>query len=186
MRWLAAPLVLTGVLTSAASAVPLKQFNEQALGFEISMPQGCRHTSSPGTIEAVCAPSLDAAAAKHMPAAGAWLFEIDFEEAPTDAPSYSMEAFKGEIPGMICGAGDATGVRISEPREVADGKRRIFEASVTCPALSFLSLPERTARARVVISGQKRFRLMARTPSADALKAEDATKAFLASFKLAD
>jgi hypothetical protein len=168
----------------AAQAVSLKTFAEPQVGFEIAMPQMCRHVVSPGTIEAVCAPDLDAAKSSTQPAADGWLFEIDYEVTPKDAPAYSLTALAAEAPQMVCGESDATAVRISDTRELSGSDRMTYAARVICPALSFLGLPERTAMARVVVAGEKRFRLIARTPSADAGRAEAAAQAFLASFKL--
>jgi hypothetical protein len=177
--------ITTGLMSiTAAHAVTLKTFTEPQIGFEIAMPQACRHVTSPGTIEAVCAPDLDPAKSKQQAAAGGWLFEIDFEVTPKDAQPYSLAALIAEAPQMVCGESDATNVKITETRELQTADRTTFAAMVTCPALSFLGLPERTATARVVVADAKRFRLIARTPSADATRAAPATDAFLASFKL--
>jgi hypothetical protein len=180
---------LAMVFVACAFATPtyataLKTFSDTQLGFEVAMPATCRHATGPGVIEAVCAPDLDPKASRGLAAARGWLFEVDYEVAPADAAPYTLDALKAEAPSMICGEPDASTVTISKPREMIDSGRQIFSADVACPAKDFLKLPERAATVRVIISGARRFRLIARTPAEDARAAAGLTEAFLASFKL--
>lgn len=186
MRLLASLIFAVSWHCGLAQATPLKSFGDKDFGFEVGLPMDCRHAVSPGALEAVCAPSMTAAAARGLKAAGAWLFEVDYEEAPADAPAYSLDALRDEVPAMVCGSGDQSGVAITNLRQTADGPRKMFEADVSCPPMAMLALPERRAKARVIIAGQKRFRLIARTPADDAAKAAPTAEAFLDSFKLAD
>jgi hypothetical protein len=187
-RWLA-PLTIAALSQSLTAqttvqAAGLKTYSDPHIGFEIALPQNCRHDARPGTIEAVCAPGFDSAKAASLAAAQGWLFEIDYEVVPSDAAPYSLDALRAEAPDMICGPSDAADVLITSARETPTAAGTSYSADVACPAVGFLSLPERTASVRVVVAGSKRFRLLARTPAADAPAASDMTQTFLASFKL--
>ncbi len=171
------------VMSSPVALAAGKIFENKELKYRIELPDTCRHNEGPGTLEAVCAPSLDARASADIAAAGALLMEIDAEAVPADAKPYGLAEFRDELPDAVCGESDASKVKLSDVTDSKAGGLTTLRATIACPAIGFLGLPERTAEARYVIAPGMRYRLMARVPAGDVAKAKPAMDAFFASFK---
>jgi hypothetical protein len=159
-------------------------FENPDLRYRIELPSTCRHVEGPGTLEAVCAPNLDARASAAAAAAGAFLLEIDAEIAPADAKPYTETEFRQELPEAVCGEADHTKVRLNNVTRHAEADRVTYRAEVTCPEIRFLGLGIRNAEVRYVIAPAMRYRLMARVPAEDASNVRAASAAFFASFTL--
>jgi hypothetical protein len=177
-----AGLALVGLVTEAQARS--KTFENPELGFTIALPADCRHQQGPGTLEAICAPDLDAVKGRLVPAASAIVFEVDGEISPPEAKPFTEADFRMELPQSVCGEGDEAKVRLANVRQTTDARQITYAADVICPALRFLGLPERQAEARTVVAGPRRFRLMARYPSVDVDMAKPLAKAFFDSFQL--
>lgn len=176
------------ILAAALAASPValaagKVFENKDLKYRIELPETCQHNEGPGTLEAVCAPSLDAKASTDVAAAAALLLEIDAEAVPGNATPYGLTEFRDELPDAVCGESEAAKVRLTEVAQSQAGTTTTFRAIITCPAIAFLGLPERIAEARYVMAPGMRYRLMARVPAGDVAKAKPAMDAFFASFK---
>ena len=156
-----------------------------ALRYSIVVPDGCVQTAGPGTLEARCAPDLDAGAGAAIASALAFLLEVDAERVPEGAAAYAEADFRAELPDQVCGEADASKVRLANVGRRAEVAADNFSADVTCPAVRFLRLPERRASVRMVTAGGFRYRLMARAPAEDWERVKGAAEAFLASFKVA-
>ena len=176
-------LTLFAVVSAGAAFATTKTFEIPEPAFTIALPAPCRHEMGPGTLEAVCAPDLDAEKSKEVQAASSILLEVDFEVTPPNAKPYSEAEFRQELPESVCGEGDTKKVRLEGVVETKDGDRTTFTARVVCPELKFLGLGERHAEARTVIAGANRYRLMARYPVEDVDMAKPLAKAFFDSFK---
>lgn len=178
------PILLVSLMLCPALAVAAgKTFENAELKYRIELPDQCRHIEGPGTLEAVCAPDLDAKASADIPAASALLLEIDAEAVPSDAKAYTLAEFRDELPDAVCGESDAAKVTLSNVAENKADGTTTYSAAIACPAIGFLGLPERIAEARYVVTSGMRYRLMARVPSGDVAKAKPAMNAFFASFK---
>jgi hypothetical protein len=167
----------------AQSPTPTTPYKSLDLKYEIALPIACRHVEGPGTLEAICASDLDSEAGKEIPAAGAFLLEIDAEQVPADAKPYTEANFREELPEAVCGGGDAGRVTISAVAETKHGTDRVLTADVVCPAIKFLGLPARSAQVRYVIAAGFRYRLMARAPTETLDKLRPIAVAFFNSFK---
>lgn len=179
---LVACLVAVGICVQASAQVPTKRFDNSELHYAVQLPASCRHMLGAGTLEAICAPDLDPAAAETIATAGALLFEVDAEAAPADAAAYSETEFRAELPAGVCGESDASQVRLTDVSERKTENRTVFSAGVTCPAVGFLQLPERQARAQVIVIEEFRYRLLARWPIGASDVAKPLADAFFASF----
>lgn len=175
-------MLLASLAASPVALAAGKVFENKDLKYRIELPETCRHNEGPGTLEAVCAPSLDAKAGADIAAAAALLLEIDAEAVPADAKPYGLAEFRDELPDAVCGESDASKVKITDAGESKTGSTTTLRAMIACPAIGFLGLPERSAEARYVIAPGMRYRLMARVPVGDVGKAKPAMDAFFASF----
>jgi hypothetical protein len=184
------PRVLSGIAFAAAFAgavtahaqVATKRFEHAEMRYTIDLPAPCRHMAGAGTLEAVCATDLDPAASETVATAGALLFEIDAEAAPTGAAPYTEAAFRTELPELVCGESDATKVGIADVTTGVEGPQVVHKARVICPPVRLLALPERQADVRVIVIEEFRYRLVARWPAEAATVAKPIAQAFFASF----
>ena len=67
--------------SSVASAKP-RVIDNADLRYSVTVPSECRTEEGPGTLEAICAPDFDEAKSAELPAAAAFLLEVDAERAP--------------------------------------------------------------------------------------------------------
>lgn len=178
-----AAMLLAGLLTPVAAHAAGKVFENAEFKYRVELPEQCRLHEGPGTLEAVCSPNLDPKASADIAAAAALLLEIDAEAVPADAKPYTLVEFRDELPDAVCGESDAAKVTLSSVDESKEGDRMTFRATVACPEIKFLGLPQRTAEARYVVAPGMRYRLMARVPATDVTTAKPAIDAFFASFK---
>lgn len=176
-------MLLAALVASPVALAAGKVFVSKDLKYRIELPETCRHNEGPGTLEAVCAPSLDAKASADIAAAAALLLEIDAEAVPNDAKPYGLAEFRDELADAVCGESDNSKVTLTDVGDSKAGSTTTFRAMIACPAIGFLGLPERSAEARYVIAPGMRYRLMARVPVGDLAKAKPAMDAFFASFK---
>jgi hypothetical protein len=180
---LMAPMIAVCMMATTAMATT-KTYENEELRYVVQLPEVCRAVRGPGTLEAICAPDLDAEKSKRVPAASAIVLEVDGEAVPSDAKSYTEVEFRSELPESVCGEGDASKVKLTNVRVDKDGERTTLTADVVCPELNFLRLPERRAEARTVLMPGFRYRLMVRYPLVDVDMAKPLSKAFFESFKL--
>jgi hypothetical protein len=195
IRLLQAFLLASSLPLAAGSALgeaaPTKTFENTEFRYSVALPVGCRHEEGPGTLDAVCSPELDAAKSTEAAAAASLLFEVGVEPVPQDADrpaadlaqGYSETNFKDELPEAICGEADKARVKIDNVKQVLDGARVVYTASVACPEIKFLGLGERDGLVQFLITPGLRYRLMARAPKEDFDQNKASIDAFFASFK---
>ena len=171
------------VLAAAPLAARPRTINKPDLLYRVTIPSECRTEEGPGTLEAICSPDLDEAKSVDIPAAAALLLEIDVEIVPAGAARYGEAEFRQEVPEAVCGEADNPKIKLDAVKITKNAGTDIFSASVTCPEIKFLGLPERTAELRYVVAPGYRYRLMGRALSSDQDKVKAAVAAFLASFK---
>jgi hypothetical protein len=171
------------VLTSAVGTAKPRVIDNTDLKYSVTVPSECRTEEGPGTLEAICAPDFDEAKSAELAAAGALLLEVDAEQVPADAKPYGDAEFRREAPEAVCGDSDTTKFKMADVKDVKDGATTVFTATIVCPEIKFLGLPERQAQVRYVMGPKFRYRLMARALVSDAEKTKAAVASFLASFK---
>jgi hypothetical protein len=172
-------LALSGVVALAKPRV----IENADLKYSVTIPGECRTEEGPGTLEVICSPDFDEAKSAELAAAGALLLEVDAEQVPADAKPYGDAEFRREAPEAVCGDSDTTKVKMADVKEAKEGPATVFAATVACPEIKFLGLPERQAQVRYIIGPKFRYRLMARSLVSDAEKTKAAVASFLASFK---
>lgn len=173
------------VISGPVAARP-RAIDNAELKYSIAIPSECRLQEGPGTLEAVCSPDFDEAKSAELPAATSLLLEVDAEHVPADAKVYGEAEFKGELPEAVCGESDSIKVKLANVSRVMEGATQTFTASVTCPAIKFLGLAERSAEVRYVIASGFRYRLMARALSSDAAAVSTVIDSFMKSFKITE
>jgi len=188
-------LLLAGVsvpsLPAFGEAAPTKTFENPLFRYSVALPLGCRHEEGPGTLDAICSPELDAAKSVEAPAAASLLLEVGVEPVPQDAnkapadlaQGYSQANFTDELPEAVCGEADKARVHIDNVKQLLDGPRVVYTATVACPEIKFLGLGERDGIARFLITPGLRYRLLARAPKEDFDQNRESIDAFFASFK---
>jgi hypothetical protein len=159
-----------------------RTFTSAELNYTVALPSTCKIEEGPGTLEAVCSPDLNAEKSLASVAASALLLELDSERVPAEAKPYDEADFRQDLPEAVCGEADSIKVKITDVVRAVDGNRTIWTATVTCSAIKFLGLAERTAAVRYIMTPGFRYRLMARVPSADKAATQATRDAFLASF----
>jgi hypothetical protein len=180
--WPAVVALGAACVCGTAAAKP-RAIENADLKYTITVPSECRTEEGPGTLEAICAPDFDEAKSAELPAASALLLEIDAEQIPADAKPYGDTEFRREAPEAVCGDGDISRVKLSDVKEARDGAATVFTATIACPEIKFLGLPERQAQVRYVMQPRYRYRLMARSLVSDADKTKAVVASFFASFK---
>ena len=195
---LAASLILplpgpAAAQTAAETAAPadMKTFESGELRYTVALPAACRHDQGPGTIDAVCAPDLDAEKSATAAAATALVLGVSAQvvaDAGDTSPDglrqrYSLAAFKEELGEAVCGEADQARVKLENVKEAVEDAHLVYSADVTCAAVKFLQIGERRALVRHVIAPDMHYRLMARAPTEDFTKQRATVDAFFASFR---
>ena len=184
MRQFHAPLLAALVLvTTQPLAARPRTIENTDLKYSIAIPSECRTQEGPGTLEAICAPDMDEAKSVDIPAATSLLLEVDAEPVPADAKPYTETEFRQDVPEAVCGEADNPKTKMVNVKQTQDAGAAVFTATVTCPEIKFLALPERIADVRYVMSKAFRYRLMARSLVSDAEAAKPVKQAYLSSFK---
>ena len=185
MRQILTPALAAAVLSTVAQplAARPRTIDNTELKYSISIPSECRTLEGPGTLEAICAPDMDEAKSIDIPAATSLLLEVDAEPVPADAKPYTETEFRQDVPEAVCGEADNPKTKLESVKQTPDAGATVFTATVTCPEIKFLALPERVADVRYVMSKTYRYRLMARSLMADAEATKAARQAYLSSFK---
>lgn len=176
---------LAGTVAAAALAV-----DSPALGVRFTVPEHCSMQEGPGTIEAVCDPSGDAAKSAAGSAAFSLFLEIVMQEAPEDrdqpldalAQRYSFGQFERELPGAVCG--DPAKVKIENAMQLFEGARVVYTASVLCPEIRFLGLGQRRGVVRTVVGPGRRYQILARALVNDFERVKPVIDTFLASLHI--
>jgi hypothetical protein len=166
-------------------------FESGQFRYTVALPSGCRHEEGPGTVDAVCAPDLDAEKSASARSATALVLAVAAEPlTPEGDPSvdglrqrHGEAGFKDELPEAVCGEADKARVRIESFKEGVDGDRLVYAASVICAPVKFLQIGERRATVRHVLAPDMRYRLVARAPAEDFDKHRATIDAFFASFR---
>ena len=173
---------LTMVIAQPLAARPRTVENAE-LKYSVAVPSECRTQEGPGTLEAICAPDMDEAKSVDIPAAISLFLEVDAEPVPADAKAYTETEFRQDVPEAVCGETDNPKTKFEGIKQSQVGGASIFTATITCPEIKFLGLPERVADVRYVMSQTFRYRLMARSLVSDAEATKAAKQAYLSSFK---
>jgi hypothetical protein len=178
--------------TLAAAAPDTKTYESAQFRYSVALPTGCRHDEGPGTLDAVCAADLDLEKSTQANAADALVLEVGVEAVPADAGApaadlaqrYGEAQFKEELAEVVCGEPDRNKVKLDGVKQVLDGARVVYTASVLCPEIKFLGLGQRRGTVRFLITPGLRYRLMARALKEDFETHKEAVDAFFASFRL--
>jgi hypothetical protein len=205
-----APRIVSGialaVLTVSAATVaglPAERAGAQTLAatktlaneqyrYAVAVPAACRHEEGPGTIDAVCSADLDPERSALVSSDSALVMEVSAEvvegdagKGPPDlAQAYDEKAFREELPEAVCGESDKARVKIASVTQSIQDNRVVYAADITCAAVKFLQIGERRASVRHIIGPDARYRLVARAPTEDFTKQQQAIAAFFDSFRV--
>jgi hypothetical protein len=179
-------LALSGTEAASASI----DLESPDLGVRFAVPAYCSAIEGPGTIEAVCDPSGDAARSATAQAATALKLEIVMLPTPADAGQpieilvtrYGFGHFQEDVPAAVCGA--ETRVKIEDAVQIFEGGRVVYTASVLCPEIRFLGLGARRAVVRAIVGPGRRYQVFARALEADFQRLKPEIDAFLASLRI--
>lgn len=173
--------------TAAAAALVV---DSPALGVRFTVPEHCSMQEGPGTVEAVCDPSGNAAKGEASNQASSLFLEIVMQETAEDrdqpldvlAQRYSFGQFEKELPGAVCG--DGAKVKIENAMQLFEGARVVYTASVLCPEIRFLGLGQRRGVVRTVVGPGRRYQIVARALVDDFERVKPAIDTFLASVRI--
>jgi hypothetical protein len=187
-----AVVLASATRTAAQTSAATKTFADGRYNYSVALPVGCRHEEGPGTLDAVCAPDLDAERSAQSNSATALLMEVSAEIVADDAgrtaselaQRYDEAAFQTEVPQSVCGESDPKRVRINNVKQTLEESRVSYTADVICAEVRFLQVAERRASARYIIGPDARYRLVARAPIEDFEKHAQAIEAFFESFRI--
>ena len=178
--------------TSAQSLAATKTFANERYHYSVALPAGCRHEEGPGTLDAVCAPDLDAERSAQSNSTTALLLEVSAEIVADDAGQtaselaqrYNEASFQSGVPEAVCGESDAKRVRIKNIKQTLEDSRVSYSADVICAEVRFLQVAERRASTRYIIGPDARYRLVARAPIEDFERHTQAIESFFESFRI--
>jgi hypothetical protein len=185
-------LAATAPPTAAQVAAATKTYANEHYRYTVALPDGCRHEEGPGTLDAVCAKTLDPQQSARADSAAALVMEVAAEIVPGNsgtpigdlAKRYDAKAFRDELPQAVCGETDATRARINNVQQTLEEARVVYTADVICSEVRFLQIAERRASVRYLIGPEARHRLVARAPIEEFEKHKQAIDAFFESFRV--
>jgi hypothetical protein len=180
-------LALCAVFGSTASTLTVET---PSLGVRFTVPEHCQTQEGPGTIEAVCDPSGDAAKSAIISAASSLFLEVVMQEVPQDrdqpppalAERYPLSQFEKDLPLAVCGA--EAKVKIENAAQLFQETRVVYTATVLCPEVRFLGLNQRRSIVRTIVGPGRRYQIQARAQVEDFERAKPVIDAFLASVRL--
>lgn len=176
-------------VTVAAAPITIES---QDLGVRFAAPEHCSAMEGPGTVEAICDPSGDAAKSATTAAASALKLEITMQATPQNkgeppdvlAARYSFGQFQKDVPAAVCG--DEARVKIEDAVQLFEGALVVYTANVLCPEIRFLGLGQRRAVVRTIVGPDRQYQVAARALVSDFERLKPAIDAFFASLRIGE